>query len=71
MRKVYVIQTGSHDRTRDRFEFYDVEVFSSKAKMLASIENRIIDCNKGYDIIKEKTDLNSHLEHTMITYKCL
>jgi hypothetical protein len=72
MKKVYILQTGSYNKTTDRFEFYDVEVFSSKKKLEASVENRMVDCNKGYDILRENHDYGtSDLVYTMIDYKTL
>lgn len=70
MKKVYILQTGHHDRKSDSFVFYEVDVFSSIKKLDASIVNRIF-VNKGYALDRQELDCISDTKYGMITYKCL
>jgi len=73
MRKIWILQTGSHNTATDRFEFYDVEAFSSKKKLEASVINRMIDCNKGFNIEREEERYSDgfNSKYAMITYKTI
>lgn len=70
MKKVYLIQTGTLNKRTNKFEFHDIDVFSSKKKMEASLHNRMVECNKGYNIEREDRDLGS-VKYQMVTYTCL
>lgn len=71
-KKAYILQSGSYNNTTNRFEFHDIEVFSSLEKMVRSVENRMIEVNKGYDIIRNGVpSTNPDDSYSMITYKCL
>lgn len=70
MRNVYLLQTGTFNKSKNEFQFHDIDVFSSKKKMEASLHNRMIECNKGYNIEREDVDFGS-TKYQMVTYTCL
>ena len=53
MKFVYVILKGDLNYRTNRFDFYNTQVFTSKAKASASADNSIL-CNGGYDIEDEE-----------------
>ena len=72
MKYVYVILRGDLDHRTNRFHFYDTQVFTSKAKAIASAENSI-ECNDGRDV-EEEDDYVSYIKGKwgkVITYNCL
>ena len=68
-KNAHVLQSGSYNNTTGRFEFHDIEVFSSREKMDASVNNRMIDVNKGYNIVREESLCGEGYD--MVTYKCM
>ena len=66
---VYLLKVATFNKTTDRFEFYRDEVFSSRVKLENAVKN-MIDCNKGYNVIREEMDFSNEKE-IHITYGCL
>ncbi len=53
----------------NKFEFYDDEIYSSKKKVLANVDN-MIDVNNGYNVTKESVDFGSN-PYLEVTYNCM
>jgi hypothetical protein len=71
MKFVYVILKGDLNQRTNRFDFYNTQVFTSKAKAIASADNSIL-CNGGYNI-EEEEDLyyDKRKWNKTYTYSCL
>lgn len=70
-KSIYVLQIGQLSKLDNQYHFYDIDVFSSKKKIEAEIQNRI-DVNKGTNVVRSEAfrgtgTINSEL----VTYDCL
>jgi len=69
-RYVYMVKTGSLDHSKNRYEFYNTEMFSSKVKALERCQNGL-DCNKAYDIDRTQFDKELYQRDTVqIDFTC-
>ena len=70
MKYVYLLESATFNNSKNEFKFHDTDIFSSKKKMEASLHNRMVECNKGYNIEREDVDFGSN-SYQMVTYTCL
>jgi hypothetical protein len=66
---VYLLKRGNLNFKTNKFEFYDDEIYSSKAKVLKNVEN-MIDVNNGYNVSREDVDFGSK-PYLEVTYNCM
>lgn len=66
---VYLLRVGTLNESKNVFEFYRDEVYSSKAKLERAVEN-MINCNNGYNISRED-DKYGITKETLVTYSCM
>ena len=59
---VHILKIGNYNRLKEEYQFYDMDVFSSRRKLVKAIENHIT-TNGGYNIAWNHKD--------MISYECL
>jgi hypothetical protein len=68
MRYVYLVERGQLNKVENKFNFYDTEIFSSRAKAEKSAINSI-DVNKGWDVVKDDME-GVFGDYTQVDYKC-
>lgn len=66
MKKVHILRRGQLNKTTNRFEFHDIEPFSSFAKALKEV-NKAYEINKGTGFEQELL----HNGEWIFTYDCL
>jgi hypothetical protein len=69
-KSIYVLQTGGLSNIDNLFHFYDIEVFSSKKKIEAEIQNRIL-INGGTHVVRDEGYCGIGTKsNVLITYNC-
>jgi hypothetical protein len=66
MKKVHILRRGQLNTTTNRYEFHDIEPFSSFAKAMKEV-NKAYEINKGTDFEQELL----HNGEWIFTYNCL
>jgi hypothetical protein len=68
MKFVYLLEYRQLNKLRTKYELYNTDVFSSKAKIESTVKN-IIEVNKGYCVSDDNIIFGNCFKN--ITYTCL